>query len=163
MILPIFRKFWISFVSENKMMKNTLIFCDVRNVTVFFSISPYFRTAKISVVANWSTTEKPCKAASIRLLKYRQLKWSFCSDMKYFLVQLMENGVVTMTGLSVLLIVTEGSEPGLDTATTLFPVVMVQTVMERTWKLKSATTSSVQVIFWYIFVALAHLLWKSEN
>ena len=67
--------------------------------------------------------------------------------MKYFLVQLMENGVVTMTGLSVLLIVTEGSEPGLDTATTLFPVVMVQTVMERTWKLKSATPSSVQVIF----------------
>ena len=67
--------------------------------------------------------------------------------MKYFLVQLMENGVVTVTGLSVLLIVTEGSEPGLDTATTLLPVVMVQTVMERTLKLKSATTSSVQVIF----------------
>ena len=45
--------------------------------------------------------------------------------MKYFLVQLMENGVVTVTGMSVLLIVTEGSEPGLDTATTLLPVVMV--------------------------------------
>ena len=52
MILPIFRKFWISFVSENKMMKNTLIFCDVRNVTVFVQFRhifgpPKFRSSQI--------------------------------------------------------------------------------------------------------------------
>ena len=40
----------------------------------------------------------------------------------------MEDGVVTVTGLSVQLNVTEVSKPGLDNVTTLFLEVVVQTV-----------------------------------
>ena len=53
---------------------------------------------------------------------------TFCCDIKYLILQLMEDGVVTANGLIVQRNVTEVSKPGPDTATTLSLKVMVQTV-----------------------------------
>ena len=53
---------------------------------------------------------------------------SFCCDIRYFILQLMEDGVDTVTGLSVQLNVTKDSKPGLDSVTTLSLEVVVHTV-----------------------------------
>ena len=73
----------------------------------------------------------------------------FFNEIKYNSFQLMEVGVTLGTGLSVRLNVAEEPKPGPNFATTLLLHTVVQTVKERTLKLKSAIHRNAQVLFFY--------------
>ena len=60
----------------------------------------------------------------------------------------MEIGVITETGQTAQLNAEEEPRPGPDTAATLLPHTVVQTVLEKKLKLKLVTLSYAQVIFW---------------